>query len=221
MVVVVGGYNENVVCFISAGSGCVNKHLFANTSVCILYPHKGNRTPILYWHSNTEWMMSSFLNRLFNKIWCWAHILYMVGWNENSRFQTPHQCCEIAPPWWLHSDKSHRLCEWEWVSEGSTWIHITQLVIKWKSVPHISPSHKINSLSCYEPFCWRVMYFTVQFMRCMCVIAALSLCVPHICCNERQEKEPWHQGLTWEPALLSLHFITCGGLSLLWPCLSH
>lgn len=93
-----GGYNENVCCFISAGSGCVNKHLFTNTSVCIFYPHKGNRTPILYWHANTEWMMSSFLNQLFNKIRCWGHILYMVGWNENSRFQTLHQRCEIAPP---------------------------------------------------------------------------------------------------------------------------
>lgn len=205
---------KNVCCFISAGSGCVNKHLFANASVCIFYPHKGNRTQILYWQSNTEWMMSSFLNRLFNKIRCWGHILYMVGWNENSRFQTLHQWGEIAPPRWLHSDKSYRLCEWEQVSEGSTWIHITQLNENQFLISHPHTKSTL-SLSCYEPFCRRVMYFTVQFMRCM------SLCVPHICCNERQEKEPWHQGLTWEPALLSLHFITCGGLSLLWPCLSH
>ena len=30
--------------------------------------------------------------------------------------------------------------------DGSIWVHITQLVIKWKSVPHISSSLKINYL---------------------------------------------------------------------------
>lgn len=101
--------------------------------------------------------------------------------------------------------------------DGSVGVHITQLVIKWKSVPPISSSHTINYLYRSWPICRHPVYFTVQFMCCVChscPVLSLSLCVPHICYNERQEREPWLQGLTWEPTLLSLHYIAYSGLSL-------
>lgn len=76
----------------------------------------------------------------------------------------------LLPP--IFGDKSYHSCQWEpdliilpswrrappppaptllsvWKPmflDGSIWVHITQLVIKWKSVPHISSSLKINYL---------------------------------------------------------------------------
>ena len=86
---------------------------------------------------------------------------------------------------------SSRASSWRWDDGRPVRVHIAQLAIKWKSVPHISFSRRINYL--YLPSCrFHGRVYASPSSLCVCITSAVM----------RRERG----SLTWDTVLLSWHF---------------